>query len=183
MENPICRGPNHSSRKLFLHTSVDMCSTCLSGREGHRCHVIWTAVTAPRKPTEMSVIPRGFLFMPAFEKHTRGSSVSHSWQWKMLTDTRLCIPSGTTPPGGSHFHHQVTAFCKSEPLFKASSMESCRIMTNANKLSTICSVGCCRTAKRCKPSFLKTFLISYFPLRDAFHYYKYALLLRSSQTG
>lgn len=97
--------------------------------------------------------------MPALEKHTRGSSVSHSWQWKMLTDTRLCIPSGTTPPGGSYFHHQVTAFCKSEPLFKASSMESCRIMTNANKLSTICSVGCCRTAKRCKPSFLKTFLI------------------------
>lgn len=84
-------------------SSLDMCSTWLSGRERLWCHVIWSAATAPRKPTEMSVVPGGFLFMPAFEKTHRGSSISHSWEWKMLTDTGLCVPSGTTTPGGSDF--------------------------------------------------------------------------------
>lgn len=154
MENLICTIPNHSSRKLFLHTSADMCSTCLSGRERHWCHVIWTAVTAPRKPTEMSVVPRGFLFMPAFEK-TPGVALFHTAGSGKCWQTPVCVSRQVRRPQVDHISPPGDWFLQILATFSASSMESCRIMTNANKLSTICSVGCCSTAQRCKPGFLK----------------------------
>lgn len=145
------------------HMSVDMCSTCLSGRKRHWCHVIWTAATAPRQPTEMSVIPRGFLFMSVFEQKIKwGSSVSHSWEWKMLTDTSLCIPSGTTPPPPTPTHvDHISPLSDRLPQvfanFSTSNTESCSITTNPNKLSTNCSVG--RTANGCKPPFFMVRLV------------------------
>lgn len=87
------------------------------------------------------------------EKIKRGSSVSHSWEWKVLTDTRLCIPSGATPPHMDHISPPGDRPLQILAIFSASSTESGRIMTNTNKLRTNCSVGCCSTAKRCKLRF------------------------------
>lgn len=141
----------HSSRKVFLHTLADMCSTCLSGRERHWCQVIGTA-TAPQKPTEMSVIPRGFLSMPAVENTPGVALFPTAGRGKSRQDTDLRIPSGTTPPGGSCFTarwlFQIVA------AISAPSLQSCGITANANKPSTICSVGCGSTAKGWKPDYL-----------------------------
>lgn len=145
---------DYSSRKLFPHTSAVMCSTCLSGQGRRWCHVIWSVVTAPREPTEMSVVPRGFLFMPAFGKtpgvalfHTAGSG--KCWQMPVYVYRQVRRPQvdHISPPGDWFLQILAT--------FSASS----RIMTNAKKLSTICSVGGCSTWRDASPILLKIFIL------------------------
>lgn len=88
-----------------------------------RCQLTWTTLTAPRKAADMSAIPRGFLFMPAFpseekkkEKKNVGSSVSHSWSGKRW-QIPLCASSQVWwPPGEIAFRHQVTASLKIQRL-------------------------------------------------------------------